>query len=162
MTCYSCHRGANKPVIISREAGNVEAEGEVNHQEPNTASLPASDLILEEYLQAIGGGKAASGISTRIQKGTLTVGSEHFPVEILAKAPAKRITTVRFPGGDSVTAIDGQAGWLSTAGRPLHGMSARLALCRIATGPQYHTDRLTNRTSRQNTVAPAAHCPDCG
>src|SRR5260370_40419488 len=95
----------------------------MNLEEPTTASLPAADLILGKYLQAIGGGKAASGISTRIQEGTLTVGSEHFPVEILAKAPAKRVTTVRFPGGDSVTAIDRQPGWLSTAGRPPHGIS---------------------------------------
>src|SRR5216683_6682728 len=64
VTCYSCHRGANKPVItpiISQEAGNVVAEEKMNHQEANTASLPAADLILGKYLQAIGGGKAASG-----------------------------------------------------------------------------------------------------
>src|SRR6267143_2879070 len=55
VTCYSCHRGANKPVItpvISQEAGNVVAEEKMNHQEPTTASLPAADLILGKYLQA--------------------------------------------------------------------------------------------------------------
>ena len=126
VTCYSCHRGAKKPMItplISEEVGKVVAEDNKNHEEPSTVSLPDANQILGKYLQAIGGAEAASGISTRIQKGTLTVGSEHFPVEVLAKAPAKRVTTVRFPGGDSVTAINGEAGWLSTPGRPVHGMS---------------------------------------
>jgi hypothetical protein len=126
VTCYSCHRGGNKPVvtpIISGEAGKVVAEERMSHEEPSTVSLPGADQILGKFLQAIGGAEAASKISTRIQKGTLTVGSEHFPVEVLAKAPAKRVTTVHFPGGDSVTAINGEAGWLSMPGRPLHGMS---------------------------------------
>jgi len=126
VTCYSCHRGANKPVItpiISGEAGKVAVEERTGHQDPNTLGLPGVDQIFGKYLQAIGGTEAASKMSTRIQKGTLTVGSEHFPVEVLAKAPTKRVTTVRFPGGDSVTAINGEAGWLSTPGRPVHGMS---------------------------------------
>jgi hypothetical protein len=33
------------------------------------------------------------------------------------------VTTVRFPGGDSVTGVSGDEGWLSTPGRPLHDMS---------------------------------------
>ncbi len=126
VTCYACHRGEHKPVItpiISAEDGKFAAEEKMHRAESGDASLPSADQILGKYLQSVGGAEAAARISTRIQKGTLTVGSEHFPVEVLAKAPAKRITTVHFPGGDSVTAINDETGWLSTPGRPVHDMS---------------------------------------
>ena len=126
VTCYACHRGAHKPVItpiISQEEGQVVAEEKISHEEPSTADLPSGDQIIGNYLQAVGGAEAAKRVSTRIQKGTLTVGSEHFPVEVLAKAPAKRLTTVRFPGGDSVTGVNGDEGWLSTPSRAVHDMS---------------------------------------
>lgn len=51
------------------------------------------------------------------------VGSDRFPVEVLAKTPAKRVTTVRFPGGDSVTGINDTEGWLSSPGHGVHDMS---------------------------------------
>jgi photosynthetic reaction center cytochrome c subunit len=126
VTCYACHRGAHKPVItpiISQEESPVVAEEKISHEEASTAGLPSGDQIVGNYLQAVGGAEAAGRVSTRIQKGTLTVGSEHFPVEVLAKAPAKRVTTVRFPGGDSVTAVNGDDGWLSTPSRAVHDMS---------------------------------------
>jgi hypothetical protein len=126
VTCYACHRGAHKPVntpLISEEEVKLVAEEKMPHEEPNIARLPSADQILGKYQQAVGGADAAARISTRIQKGTLTVGSDRFPVEVLAKAPAKRVTTVRFPGGDSVTAINGDEGWLSTPGRAVHDMS---------------------------------------
>jgi photosynthetic reaction center cytochrome c subunit len=126
VTCYACHRGEHKPVItpiISLEDAKIAAEETMHHAESNDASLPSANLILAKYLQAVGGAEAVAGISTRIQRGTLTVGAQHFPVEVLAKAPSKRVTTVHFPGGDSVTGVNGDEGWLSTPGRPVHDMS---------------------------------------
>jgi photosynthetic reaction center cytochrome c subunit len=126
VTCYACHRGAHKPVItptIGEEEGKLVAEEKMPHDEPNAASLPSADQILGRYLQAVGGVDAAAGISTRIQKGTLIVGSERFLIDVVAKAPDKRVTTVHFPGGDSVTGTNGEEGWLSTPGRAVHDMS---------------------------------------
>jgi photosynthetic reaction center cytochrome c subunit len=126
VTCYACHRGAHKPVItptLNEAEGELVPEDKMHHGEASTAGLPSADQILGKYLLAVGGADAAARLSTRIQKGTLTVGSQPFPVEILAKAPDKRITTVHFPGGDSVTGVNGQEGWLSTPGRALHEMS---------------------------------------
>jgi photosynthetic reaction center cytochrome c subunit len=125
VTCYACHRGAHKPVItptISEEEGKLVAEEKMPPDEPNVASLPSADQILGRYLQAVGGVDAAAGISTRIQKGTLIVGSERFLIDVVAKAPDKRVTTVHFPGGDSVTGINDEEGWLSTPGRAVHDM----------------------------------------
>jgi outer membrane lipoprotein-sorting protein len=126
VTCYACHRGAHKPVItpaLNGAEAELIPEDKMQHGEASTAGLPSADQILGKYLVAVGGADAAARLSTRIQKGTLTVGSQPFPLEILAKAPDKRITTVHFPGGDSVTGVNGQEGWLSTPGRPLHAMT---------------------------------------
>jgi len=126
VTCYACHRGEHKPAItpvISAEDNKIAAEEKTHPAESSDTSLPSADQILGKYLRAVGGAEASARISTRIQQGTLTVGSGHFPVEVLAKAPFKRVTTVRFPGGDSVTGVNGDAGWLSTPGRAVHEMS---------------------------------------
>ena len=124
VTCFACHRGARKPVTIptiNEKEGHIAAEAELS-LDANTAGLPSADEILQRYLQALGGADAAATISTRVQKGALTVGAKRFPVEILAKAPAKRVTTVHFPGGDSITAINGGEGWLSTSSHGVHHM----------------------------------------
>jgi photosynthetic reaction center cytochrome c subunit len=134
VTCYACHRGFHKPVItpvINEEEAKTVPEDTMHHKEASTASLPSADQILGKYLLAVGGADAAARISTRIQKGTLTVGSEPFSVEILAKAAAKRVVTVHFPGGDSVTSVNGQEGWLSTPGRPVREMSPSEVLAAI-------------------------------
>jgi photosynthetic reaction center cytochrome c subunit len=126
VTCYSCHRGAHKPVnvpIISEEEGKFVGEEKTQHDATNAPNHPSADQILGKYLQAVGGPEAAARISTRIQKGTITVSSKKFPVEVLTKEPAKRITTIRYPGGDSVTGTNGEEGWLMTPGRPVHAMS---------------------------------------
>jgi hypothetical protein len=119
VTCYACHRGAHKPVIVP-----VISEEEKPHtEEPNTASLPSADQILGRFLQAVGGAAAVTKISARTQKGTMSVGSGHFPVEVLAQAPAKRVTTVHLDAGDSVTGVNGEEGWLSSPGRGVKEMS---------------------------------------
>jgi photosynthetic reaction center cytochrome c subunit len=126
VTCYACHRGAPKPVItpiiMEGEVG-LGADETMHDGEANAAGLPNADQILEKYLRAIGGAQAAVGISTRIEKGTLTVGTAQFPVEVLTRAPDQRVTTVHFPDGDSVTGVNGQQGWLGTPGRAVHDMS---------------------------------------
>jgi hypothetical protein len=126
VTCYACHRGEHKPVttpVISAEDRDIAAEEKMHDAKAEDASLPGADQVLGRYLQAVGGARAAAGISTRVQRGTLTVGSEHFPVAVFAKTPSKRATTVHFPGGDSITIVSGDQGWLSTPGRAVHDMS---------------------------------------
>jgi len=126
VTCYACHRGAHKPVItpiVGEEAGHLVGEKKISHELPNTANLPTADQVLGKYLQTVGGAEAAAKISTRIQKGTLTVGSERFAVEVLSKGPANRVTKVHFVGGDSVTGINETEGWLTASGGSVHEMS---------------------------------------
>jgi photosynthetic reaction center cytochrome c subunit len=124
VTCYSCHRGSTDPVstpVISNEEERPVDEGELAGEAK--ASLPAPEQLLDKYLAAVGGAEALEKITSRVQKGTLTAfGGQHFPVDVYAKAPDKRLSIVRLAGGDSVTAFDGKQGWLSVPGR-VHVMS---------------------------------------
>ena len=125
VTCFACHHGARKPWTIptlNEDNAKVDADEKIHPEEAGIAGLPSADQVVGKYLQAIGGADAAVKISTRIQKGTVAVGSKTFPVEVVAQAPAKRVTTVRLPGGENVTGTNGDEGWLSAPGLPSHEM----------------------------------------
>lgn len=144
VTCYACHRGVHKPVaipVIGEEPVQLAPEEKTKNEEENAASLPNADKIIGKYLQAMGGADAVARISTRLQKGTLTVGTAQFPVEVLSKRPANRVTTVRFPNGESVTGFNAQVGWLITPGHGVHEMSsAELDASQMDAYPQFAMD----------------------
>ncbi len=126
VTCFSCHRGAAQPVgtpIVATEELARDTRAEKKPAAP--AALPSPDQVFDKYLAASGGAAAVQKIISRVEKGTLTAfGGQHFPVDIYGKAPGKRISIMHLTGGDSVTAFDGHAGWLSVPGRPPHFMNA--------------------------------------
>src|ERR1700730_9642865 len=124
VTCYSCHRGAAKPVSIPiiKEEGAAGADGK---KPAEFAPLPKPEDLLDKYLAAVGGAPGVEKIKSRVQKGKLEAfGGQIFPAEVYAKAPGKRVSITHLQGGDSVVAFDGQRGWLSVPGRPAHMMSA--------------------------------------
>jgi outer membrane lipoprotein-sorting protein len=148
VTCYSCHHGSKDPLGIplvadedfrpargeEREGGPLHggasggrpaSPGEVSPQAgPNAPALPAADQFLDKYLHAVGGADALRKITSRIEKGTLTAfGGRHFPIEVFAKAPDKRLSVMHLPDGESITAFDGHEGWLSGTRQPVHVMT---------------------------------------
>ncbi len=125
VTCYSCHRGAADPVatpLVATEDLKPEAEPS---KAPGDAKpvLPQADQLLDKYLSAIGGAAALQKVTSRVEKGKIDANGHQLPIEIYAKAPDKRISSMHLPNGDSITAFDGKQGWLSNAGHP-HLMSA--------------------------------------
>ena len=126
VTCYSCHRGSKDPEatpIITDEEAKPAAEEEKKAGAAK-ATLPSAEQLLDKYLAAIGGADALQKITSRVQKGTITVfGGQHFPVDVYSKAPNKRLSVMHLQGGDSFTGFDGKQGWLSFPGR-VHTMSA--------------------------------------
>ncbi len=123
VTCFTCHRGSNDPVstpIISDEPPKTEAGNAAVAAKP----LPTADEILDKYLQAAGGRAAVEKITSRVEKGSLTIpGGPEIPIDIFAKAPEMRIAIAHMRQGDNVTAFDGHAGWLGNPGRPPRPMS---------------------------------------
>lgn len=129
VTCYSCHRGNAKPLAIpavmteATAASAALAHATDGHEkDAQKSSGPAPDQILDKYVQALGGASAIDKISTRIMKGTIEFGGKSFPIDIYCKAPDARISLTHMPEGESVTAFNGQAGWLGMPGRPIREM----------------------------------------
>jgi photosynthetic reaction center cytochrome c subunit len=123
VTCYTCHRGSHDPAGVPMIA---EEEPKRPEAPPADAAqtLPAPEQVLDKYLQAMGGAAAVEKVTTRVEKGTLTLGGRQLPVEVFAKAPNKRISLVHMPNGDNVTAFDGHMGWLGSPGpRPPREMT---------------------------------------
>jgi outer membrane lipoprotein-sorting protein len=76
---------------------------------------------LDKYVAALGGAAAIENLSSRVGTGTVAFAAgPALPVQIAWKAPGKQIMTVHLPAGDSTTVWNGNAGWLSAPGAPIH------------------------------------------
>jgi len=128
VTCYSCHRGSHDPVgtppVLTSDAQPEHAEAAPT---ASAAAAPTADRILEKYVAAVGGAEALHKISSRISKGNIAVMGREIPIEVFAKAPDKRMSVTQSASGDSITAFDGQGGWLGNTGRPARDMSGQEA-----------------------------------
>ena len=131
VTCYSCHRGNAKPLAIPTVMTEEPKEGaaqlhipEATAKQPEAkqTSGPTADQLLDKYIQSVGGAAAVDKVTTRVMKGTIDFGGRSLPIDIYAKEPEKRISLTHMSDGDSVTAFNGQEGWLGTPGRPLREM----------------------------------------
>jgi hypothetical protein len=126
VTCYSCHRGAANPIATPVMAAEDAAPRTEEHgaAPADKEALPSAEQLLDKYLAAVGGADALQKITSRVQKGSLVVaGNPATPVDVYAVAPDKRVSVVHMKNGDSVTAFNGQQGWLSIPART-HVMSA--------------------------------------
>ena len=128
VTCFTCHKGSRIPVGIPMlESGSPYVSEFLPENSPAAAhsDLPSADQILQKYVDALGGEAAISKISSRVEKGTVDLGAgPAAPIEILTKAPGKRITTIRVAAGNNSTAFDGEKGWSSAPGSPVREMHA--------------------------------------
>jgi photosynthetic reaction center cytochrome c subunit len=121
VTCFSCHRGSERPVAIPPV---LETDAVRHDTTPPAATPAAADSIIEKYVTALGGADAIKKVTSRVGTGAIIVSGQATPIEVFTKAPNKRITVTKSPAGDSSTAFDGTIGWMGTAGRPAREMSA--------------------------------------
>ena len=125
VTCNTCHRGAARPVAVP----NV-LESDATPAAPAAAGTPPAgaqvtvDQVLEKYVTAVGGADAIRKITSREMKGVITANGSQTPIDVLTKAPNKRVTITHAQGGDSFTAFDGKEGWMGSTGRPARAMAA--------------------------------------
>jgi len=122
VTCNTCHRGSPHPTSIPAIAGAEAAPPMEHHHGDDHAEQAnanqSADPILEKYLSAVGGADALKKVSSRVEKGSASLGDRQIPIEIFTQAPDKRVSYLHLPNGDSITAYDGTKGWLGNPGRP--------------------------------------------
>jgi photosynthetic reaction center cytochrome c subunit len=167
VTCTTCHRGSPHPqaipAIAAADAKPEAAPHEEHHM--NAADMPPADPVLARYIQALGGPAALANIKTRVEKGkALMPDGPATPIDIYTKAPDQRVSVMHTPRGESVTAYNGQGGWLSFPGRPLHEMSASDQLAAKLDAEAFYPNLLqqqfTELKSQENTEKVAGQDTD--
>ena len=116
ITCYSCHRGVERPDVTPNLA---DLYGPPPSKEPDELRQPlgksaSADQVLDKYIQAIGGVDSLAKLTSFTGRGTYQgYQDEKYPVDVFAQAPDRLSTVVHTSAGDSITAFDGQAAWIA-------------------------------------------------
>jgi len=118
VTCYTCHRGSQKPKIVPSLAVQY---GEPPPDDPDEVeALPTArviatpDQIFDKYIQAVGGAQALGRLTSFTATGTYEGFDSDFakvPVNIYAKAPNMRSLVAHMASGDVGYTFDGREGW---------------------------------------------------
>lgn len=126
VTCYSCHRGGDRPKITPSLLEQYSAPPDDDPNEVEISPLPppnapSADQIFDRYIQALGGAERLAALNSFVARGTYlgfdTLGV-NVPVDIYAQAPNQRATVVHLSSGagENVRVVDGQNGWITTQG----------------------------------------------
>ena len=119
VTCFTCHQGSTRPSTVLPY--NDEDEGAGIQQV--AGPMPTVDQLIDRYTAALGGAGALAKVPGRTMRGTVTnrahldqVHPERAPttvtpVEILAKAPDKRMVIQHNIGADAVQTYNGANSW---------------------------------------------------
>jgi outer membrane lipoprotein-sorting protein len=117
VTCYTCHRGGNRPKVTPSLAALYGASpsdepSDIIAQAPGG---PAADQILDKYMQALGGAQRVAAITSFTARGTAQryEDPDKHPVEVYAKAPGQRAVIIHGSDGDASTVFDGRSGWIA-------------------------------------------------
>lgn len=128
VTCWSCHRGGQRPATEPPAGGGEAAPLEVHTGseggEPEPVPGVTAAQVLARYLEAIGGAEAARAVALRTARGTATLhGGLEVPVEVVQEATGRTSTTLELPGGALVSVVDGAVGTVEAPGRPPREMN---------------------------------------
>src|ERR1035437_102898 len=118
ITCYSCHRGAQRPVsspLVQDSDTPPARPASMAVARPAGATAPTVDQVIEKYVAAAGGADNLKKINSRVMKGVVQVGGNETPIELFTKAPNKRVSVSHMGNNDSYTAFDGTNGWTGNA-----------------------------------------------
>jgi len=127
VTCYTCHRGVQKPEVTPSLAEQYGAPPPDDPDKvvvlPNSPdSSAAAAQILDKFIQAVGGAQQLAKLTSFTAKGTYSGFDTDFrkvPSDIFAKAPNQLTMTNHLTGGDDTTAFDGSQAWVAAADKPV-------------------------------------------
>jgi len=122
ITCYSCHRGNERPKQIPSLAvqyGTPEEDPNEIEIPPQPAAGPSAGQLLDKFVAAAAGRTPNTSL---IVKGTYE-GYETYhqqvPFELYVKSPAQLAAIVHTQNGDSVNVYNGSAGWVASPNNPI-------------------------------------------
>src|SRR5215831_4372604 len=105
VTCNSCHRGSTRPVAVPPVLDSDAAPAPAPMTPPAAGGAQVTaDQILDKYIAAAGGADALHKVTSRAMKGNIVAGGNTTPIDVLTKAPNKRVTINHGANGDSFTA----------------------------------------------------------
>jgi hypothetical protein len=144
VTCWSCHRGGQRPAAEPPVGGGEAAPPEPRaaaSAEPEPVPGMTAEEVLARHLEAIGGAEAAGAVERRTARGTATLhGGREVPVEVVQEAPDRTSTSLELPGGALVSTVDGAVGTVEAPGRPPRQMNgAELAVAALTGDPGWLT-----------------------
>jgi hypothetical protein len=84
--------------------------------------LPTVRQLIDNYIQALGGGLAIEKITSRVETATTDFRGQSIAVDVFTQSPAKQAVVHHLSEGESVTSFDGHAGWVATPGHPTRDM----------------------------------------
>lgn len=124
ITCFSCHRGADRPKATPNLATLYGAPPPEDPRDEIAAAsgAPAADAVFDKYLTAVGGAARAAALASFTATGTSTgygPDSEPQPFELAARTPNQRAAVVRSSDGTRATVFDGTSGWIAAPHRPV-------------------------------------------
>jgi len=140
VTCYSCHRGHPHPEGVPNfsELANRASLSSLQGGTPLPPALPTIKQLIDHFQTALGGISAIQQITSRIAKGTIRVGPETGTLEVFTQRPARQLMVIRLPKGESITSLNGNAGWNAFPGRPTRPMDLQeLAIARMDADLQF-------------------------
>jgi hypothetical protein len=117
VTCYTCHRGGNRPRVTPSLAllyGASPPEDPDDLVAPGPGA-PSADRVLDKYIAALGGAARLTAITSVAATGTYQGYGDPAKrtVDVFARSPRQRATIVHAPDGDSRTIYDGREGWIA-------------------------------------------------
>jgi tetratricopeptide (TPR) repeat protein len=120
VTCYSCHRGAVNPVATPVVGIQVQPDSAAaeSAKQKLPANLPTARQLIDNYIQALGGGVAIEKISSRVETAATDLRGQSIAVEVFTQSPEKQAVVRHLPEGESVAIFDGHAGWVTIPGHP--------------------------------------------
>jgi len=117
VTCYTCHRGGNRPKVTASLAALYGASppDEQDDVIAPAPGAPSADQILDKYIRALGGVERLAGVTSFAAKGTYEAYTDRVkhPVEVFARAPGQRATIVHAPDGNITSTYDGRSAWIA-------------------------------------------------
>ncbi|MDP8990203.1 MAG: photosynthetic reaction center cytochrome c subunit family protein [Acidobacteriota bacterium] len=117
LTCYSCHRGGERPQVTPSltELYSTPPALEPDRLLASGPNAPSVDLVLDKYIQALGGERRLAALTSFVAKGVVQgyASAQKLPLELYAKAPNQRAQVVHTDEGPSATIFDGTVGWIA-------------------------------------------------